>query len=149
MENFEIDNFFYVILLVIVVISSFLGKFKKAKTPQNQPKDSVPQNWEDILGELFGAEKPQPKPVVLQTAKPESQKTVKQETGKRKSVYQPKTADRMTAANEGVRTVKDVETGVMDMEEDTGGFSLDDVPDSAEEWRKMIVYNEIFNRKYS
>jgi hypothetical protein len=148
MKDFGIENYFYLILLVIAAVSGLLGKSRKTPPPQNKPKDAVPQDWEDVFGELFGKEKPQPKPVVFQTSKSESQKTVKSKIETQKPVYQPIIADRMTAASEGMRTIKDVETEMIDIEEDSGGFSLNDIPDNAEEWRKMIVYNEIFNRKY-
>jgi hypothetical protein len=141
----DLGNYFYWILLVIAGISSLLGKFGKAKNRQNKPKDNQPWDWEDMLGELSGEKKPQSKPVET-----ENRRAITSKTEMQKTVYQPKPLDsRIAAGREGIRTIKPVETVMTDIQEDiTGSFSQEDIPDNAEEWRKVVVYNEIFNRKY-
>jgi hypothetical protein len=80
---------------------------------------------------------------VRQPAKPVNQRVVKTT---QKTVY--KSIDEMSAANEGISALNPIEIGMTDIEEDTGGFSLEDIPNNAQEWRKVFVYNEIFDRKY-
>ncbi|MDR0836327.1 MAG: hypothetical protein LBN11_07115 [Tannerella sp.] len=144
----DLGNYFYWIILAIVALGSLFGKSKKPKQHQqqdNKPTASVPQDWEDVFGELFGTNKPKPQPV-LTVETPFTPKPKKQTS---KLAYKPAapSIEELTA-NEGVRSIDEEKIVVTDIEEDTGGFSLDDVPNDAKEWRTVFVYNEIFNRKY-
>ncbi|MDR3266856.1 MAG: hypothetical protein LBT24_04710 [Tannerella sp.] len=141
----DLGNYLYWIIAAIAIVSSLWGKFKKAKSQQDKPKETSPQDWGDVLGELFGEKKPQPQPVVRQPAKPVNQGVVKKT---QKPVYKPIPVYEMSAANEGTSAINPTEIGIIDIEEDTVGFSLEDIPNNAQEWRKVFVYNEIFGRKY-
>jgi hypothetical protein len=141
-------NYIYWIIVAIAAIVSLFGKKKKNPVSQNpKPTTTVPQDWEEVFGKLFDTDKPQAQPIL----RPVSQPVAKPKTVTPKSVYKPIPipVDEQAADNEGIRAIKSTETAMnADIEEDTGGFSLEDISNSAEEWRKVFVYKEIFNRKY-
>jgi hypothetical protein len=147
----DIGDYIYYIFIAIAVIASLFGKSKKKTVPRNpNPTETAPSDWGEVFGELFGTEKPQPQPQpqpVLRSATPP---VAKPKTVTKKNAYKPisQLIDEIVTTSEGMRAIKSAETETLDMEKDTAGFSLDDIPNEAGEWRKVFVYNEIFNRKY-
>ncbi|MDR2149025.1 MAG: hypothetical protein LBE91_21500 [Tannerella sp.] len=148
----DLGNYIYVIVIVIAALSGLLGKSKKKQpaTTQKPQQQSPPSEWEDVLGELFGTPKSKPQTQPQPVSRPVSPTVTKPQMQAPKSAYKPiyQSIDEIRPPEEGVRAIETKETNILDMEEDMTGLSLDDIPNEAEDWRKVFVYNEIFNRKY-
>jgi hypothetical protein len=141
MEDFIkdfINDWLYIIVIAVVAIGSFFGKKNKDKGAQNKQDTPPPQDW---WSEIFGEKKPEPEPVKRPAQNIES---------KPKPAYQGiNPVDMfMNPENEGVRSIETFENEAGHHEEKNIGFALDDMPKDLEQWRKALIYNEIFNRKY-
>jgi hypothetical protein len=147
----NINDYIYYIIVAIAVIASFLGKSKKKTVSRNPgPTETAPQDWGDVFGELFGTEKPEPQPQPQPAIRPVNQPVASPEKRMSQPVHNPAISSigKLMADKERIKIIHQTEIAFADVEENTGGLSLDDIPNDAEEWRKVFVYNEIFRRKY-
>ena len=144
MEN--IGDWLYMIVIIIAIISSFIGSIKKANKQaagKPQPPEVITEEWEKKYFPDNDAELPHPvfhekktdiSPQIQmqQTTKPAYNRLSKnQKSEKDYSIFKGET----TLSNPA--------------SEDEGMFfSIEDMPSNINEWRKAFIYNEVFNRKY-
>ena len=155
MEN--IGDWLYVLILVIAGISSIFSAIRK-KSQQTSTQTQHPQQAQqphqappprqvtkgDVFDDDFWGDK---------TEKlPEKPAPVFKPQPKTKQSYQtlPKQGEySFYQTYEGQSSiVKDNSPIFADNEEENASITFEDLPSETEEWRKALVYNEIFNRKY-
>ena len=161
MEN--IGDWLYVVIIIIAAVSSIFSSIRKKskqvstqsqQTGQSQQSGHTQQTHprEIFRGDVFDddfwgdntstQQVPEKKPV-----------PVVQQISKAKQSYQssPKQSDfSFNKILEGQSAISKnkMDSIFADNEEEYASISLEDLPSETEEWRKALVYNEIFNRKY-
>ena len=146
----SIGDWLYVLILIIAGISSIFSSIRKKarqtstqtqQTGQSQQTPAPPR--EIIKGDIFdddfwGEKLPEkPAPVVKPQPKRKSYQTIAEQS------------NYFNQTDEGQSSIKTNTSPIFaDNEEEYASITLDDIPSEAEEWRKVFVYNEIFNRKY-
>ena len=152
MEN--IGDWLYIVIIIIAAISSIFSSVrKKAKQVSSQQTQQThrPQHTQqreiiddDVFEDDYWGKKQtfdlEPAPVVIPkpSAMPLQHSTPKQ------------SASTFIKSQEGQRLIiKDnMDSIFAENEAEQASFTLEDLPSDAEEWRKVLLYNEIYNRKY-
>ena len=142
MEN--VGDWLYIVIIVIAVISSIAGSFKK-KVKENNQEQTTQTPREIFKGDIFdddfwGKEQESPQPVVIPVAKPKIPQPQKYE-----SKY--KSLDSLVH-QEGVSAIKHDGIVHLDSENEFTPITLEDMPTDTDSWRKAFIYSEVLNRKY-
>ena len=160
MEN--IGDWLYVVILIIAGISSIISSArKKAKqvstktqhtgqTQQSRQTQQVPPREivkgdifdDDFWGDKTNQQLPKKKPVPSIQPQPKTRQSYK---------GLPKQGEyNFNSVNEGQSSItkNQANTTFADNEEEYASITLEDLPSETEEWRKVFIHNEIFNRKY-
>ena len=143
MEN--IGDWLYVVVIIIAVISSFAGSLKK-NTKKEQEQQPLPR--EVFRGDTFDDDfwgEPQddnrvPDPVVKTMSKAD----ISQAQWIEAKVHN------FNRHNEGVSAISHTNTEpiLMEADEEYTSVTIEDMPTDTDDWRKALVYSEVFNRKY-
>ena len=155
MEN--IGDWLYVIILIIAGISSIFSSARKkakqvsTKTQQTGQTQQAPPPREiakgdifddDFWGDITNQQLPKKKPVPSIQPQPKTKQSYK---------GLPKQGDyNFNSINEGQSSITKnyANSTFADNEEEYASITLEDLPSETEEWRKVFIHNEIFNRKY-
>jgi len=138
MEN--IGDWLYVVILIIAGVSSLFGSLVKKKNPAEQQRP-VRDIFEEILI-------PQPVETEVETV-PKRPKAVSSKRFKSsKSPVFPEYQSLETGEAYSSIMPKVSEKTPVAVEEEYQVFTAEDLPSDVDEWRKALIYNEIFNRKY-
>ena len=149
MEN--IGDWIYVIVLIVVGISSVIGSArKKAKQTQEQeshqtkPREIVVDDTfdDDFWGDMTKKQN-DPEKIIIPTIQPQLQKQQSYKSEPKQAGYS------FNKSQEGVQTLTtNINTIFADNEEENALITLEDLPSDIDDWRKAFVHNEILNRKY-
>ncbi|HOG36327.1 MAG TPA: hypothetical protein PK984_02720 [Paludibacteraceae bacterium] len=129
----EIGDYLYIIVLVIAIVTSMIGKAKKKEKEADKTPPLAP-NWEDIAQELKKTvpqptnDTPQPTPQPIKpTTPPIAEKQFKFENTDSKITKE-------TPHQTHNYTIQENETAID--------------PQNLDELKKAVIYSEILNRKY-
>ena len=143
MEN--IGDWLYVIVLIVVGISSMLSSASK-KAKQKAEKAAQPQKVPtgDVFDDEFWGNEGtgNTQPAQINQPQMNTNQPYRHEVKQKTSYF--------TGQREGISTIpnKNMEQTIMDIENESTPITLEDLPRNTEDWRKAFVYNEILNRKY-
>ena len=128
MEN--IGDWLYVIILAIAGIASMIKSFGK-KDKQNGEQEQQPGRT--ILDDIF-----------------DTTPQVYENSVKAPHIETKQTKYRFHQQQEGVSSIAQTNTDAMfaDIENEHAQITAEDLPTNTEDWRKALIYSEIFNRKY-
>jgi hypothetical protein len=135
MDN--LNDWLYIVLLVIAVISGLLKSVKKNKQPEEilrQPEPDLDEDQEYWEWET----NPVPKPAEIEKKEKTPPPLPKQ------SAYIPLFKEGERNIHTGVNSLNQPE----DVLQEVFPLLPTDVSDHTEEWKKAIIYSEILKRKY-
>jgi len=138
----SIGDWLYVIILIIAGISSLFGSLGKKKRPEEQ---SIPRDiFRDIIIPQEEKHQPTPKPVVIQPQTAIEKRVSKTDNKYNKTEYQ---SLEMGEAYSSIMP-RSIEQSPLIMDEECQIFTADHLPTDVDEWRKAIIYSEIYKRQY-
>ena len=135
----EFGDWIYILFIVIAAIASLISSVRKKSqqaAEQNQPREiTTTQSNEDDFWDDLSTKRQEEKPVftgipIRTVAAPE----------KHKKPYTTSYQDRL-------QSLQSEKPETVEIMEEYGMITLDDLPDNTDEWRKAFIYNEIFNHK--
>ena len=137
----EFGDWIYIIIIIIAGVASMISSTRKKarqSAEQNKPREIITNDRENV--DIWDDFIPQAEKKPVENIKLKQQ--AKQVISPVKNYHTPF----LDIFNEGQSSVQYTDIPSVS-EEEYVSLTVDDLPDNTDEWRKALIYNEIFNRK--
>ena len=138
----EFGDWIYLLVIIIAGVTSLISSTrKKARQAAEQPQPRqviTTQNDEDDVWDDY-IPKAEKKPVVPIQPKQPARRPDPFVTKQNTQYY--------TFDQEGQPALPMEESKLLEIDDDLAVFTVEDLPENVDDWRKAFIYNEIFSRR--